>query len=64
MDMNVVMTGDGRFIEVQCTAEGKPFGPEEHEKLTALARQGINTLFELWQEGKQLLKLSQAKKYE
>lgn len=44
VDMNVVMTGDGRFIEVQGTAEKKPFGPGELERLLALGRKGIAEL--------------------
>jgi ribonuclease PH len=42
--MNVVCTGDGRFIEVQGTAEGKPFTREEMDSLLALAGQGIEQL--------------------
>lgn len=42
-DMNVVMTEDGRMIEVQGTAEGEPFS---HEELLALARGGIDTIVE------------------
>jgi ribonuclease PH len=44
VDMNVVCTGDGRFIEVQGTAEGKPFTREEMDVLLALAGQGIAQL--------------------
>lgn len=40
-DMNVVMTGDGGFVEVQGTAEGAPFSRQEMERLLALAQQGI-----------------------
>jgi ribonuclease PH len=43
-DMNVVMTGDGRFVEVQGTAEGAPFTDAEMTALLALARQGIAAL--------------------
>lgn len=43
-DMNVVMTEDGRMIEVQGTAEGEPFSHEELLKLLGLARGGIDTL--------------------
>ena len=38
--MNVVMTGDGRFIEVQGTAEGEPFDRALLDELLALAAQG------------------------
>jgi ribonuclease PH len=43
-DMNVVMTGDGRFVEVQGTAEGEPFTEDEMQRMLALARQGIGEL--------------------
>jgi ribonuclease PH len=44
VDMNVVMTGKGKFIEVQGTAEGKPFTATQLEAMTALATEGIATL--------------------
>ena len=40
-DMNVVMTGDGRFVEVQGTAEGAPFDRAELDALLALAERGL-----------------------
>jgi ribonuclease PH len=43
-DMNVVMTGDGRFVEVQGTAEGQPFARAEIDALLALAERGIGQL--------------------
>jgi ribonuclease PH len=43
-DMNVVMTGAGRFVEVQGTAEGEPFARAELDKLLALAARGISEL--------------------
>ena len=43
-DMNVVMTGAGRFVEVQGTAEGEPFAREELDRLLALAGRGIAEL--------------------
>jgi ribonuclease PH len=43
-DMNVVMTGGGRFVEVQGTAEGEPFAREELDKLLGLAARGISEL--------------------
>lgn len=46
-DMNVVMTGDGRFVEVQGTAEGVPFSREEMNALMALAEKGIAELVQL-----------------
>ena len=44
VDMNFVMTGDGRFVEVQGTAEGAPFRVEELEALRRLAQQGCHAL--------------------
>ncbi len=44
VDMNVVMTGSGRIIEIQGTAEGNPFSEEELGNMLALARKGINEL--------------------
>ncbi|AXE29214.1 ribonuclease PH [Chromobacterium phragmitis] len=46
-DMNVVMTGSGRFVEVQGTAEGEPFSEEEMAAMLALARKGIGELLAL-----------------
>ncbi len=43
-DMNVVMTGQGGFVELQGTAEGVPFRREELDALTALAEAGIAEL--------------------
>jgi ribonuclease PH len=44
VDMNVVMTGDGRFVEVQGTAEGQPFDRGELDALLALAASGCGRL--------------------
>lgn len=44
VDMNVVMTGRGEFVEIQGTAEGKPFGLDLLQKMLALAQAGINDL--------------------
>lgn len=46
-DLNVVMTDAGGFIEVQGTAEGEPFLPEELNAMLALASRGVRELFEL-----------------
>jgi ribonuclease PH len=46
VDMNVVMTGSGRFVEIQATAEGRPFSDHELSRLLALAAGGIRTLSE------------------
>jgi ribonuclease PH len=43
-DMNVVMTGAGRFVEVQGTAEGEAFSRAELDRLLALAERGIAQL--------------------
>jgi ribonuclease PH len=45
-DMNVVMTGDGRYVEVQGTAEDAPFSKSELDRMLALAGRGIATLIE------------------
>ena len=47
VDMNVVCTGDGRFIEVQGTAEGSPFTREQMDNLLELGRKGIEQLVRL-----------------
>lgn len=47
VDMNVVMTGNGNFIEVQGTAEDKPFSREDHDKMLAVAELGIQRISEL-----------------
>ncbi len=44
VDMNVVCTGDGRFIEVQGTAEREPFSQAQMDDLLALAMRGIEVL--------------------
>ena len=50
VDMNVVMTGSGRFVEVQGTAEGVPFTRNELDDLIGLAEKGIGELFALQRE--------------
>lgn len=47
VDMNVVMTGSGRYIEVQGTAEGLPFSRNELDELLALAEGGIKEIVDL-----------------
>jgi ribonuclease PH len=44
VDMNIVLTGSGRFVEVQATAESVPFGDEELARLIELGRGGIARL--------------------
>jgi ribonuclease PH len=46
VDMNVVMTGSGRFIEVQGTAEGLPFTRSELDDLLGLAEHGIASILD------------------
>ena len=45
VDMNVVMVGSGKFVEVQGTAEGAAFSKKEMDALLALAHKGIQELF-------------------
>ncbi|ALX04206.1 MULTISPECIES: ribonuclease PH [Aeromicrobium] len=52
-DMNVVMTGEGSFIEIQGTAEGAPFVRSELDALLALAEKGCADLTRLQQEALQ-----------
>lgn len=47
VDMNVVMTGRGEFVEIQGTAEGKPFSRQEMDELLKLAEKGIRELIDL-----------------
>jgi ribonuclease PH len=50
VDFNVVMTDRSEFVEIQGTAEGKPFTKETADALLALARQGIDRLFRIQKE--------------
>jgi ribonuclease PH len=50
VDMNVICTGDGRFIEVQGTAEREPFSQAQLDQLLALAADGIRTLAAIQRE--------------
>jgi len=47
VDFNVVMTSEGKFIEVQGTAEGEPFARDAMDRLLNLARDGIGELFKI-----------------
>ena len=49
VDFNVVMTGDGRLVEVQGTAEHQPFSRQEMDDLLSLAEAGVRELLELQQ---------------
>jgi ribonuclease PH len=53
-DMNVVMTGSGGFVEVQGTAEGRPFSREQMDGLLELARHGIESLVAAQKEALEL----------
>lgn len=48
VDANFVMTGDGRWIEVQSSAEGAPFDPNLFSRMAELARGGIDELLRFW----------------
>jgi ribonuclease PH len=45
VDMNIVCTGEGRFIELQGTAEREPFSREQMDEMLLLAEKGIHELF-------------------
>lgn len=47
-DANFVMTGDGRWIEIQSTAEGEPFGHDDFLAMSGLAQKAAKELMELW----------------
>jgi len=47
VDMNVVMTGSGQFVEIQGTAEGLPFSRDALDSLLNLAGEGINDLIQI-----------------
>ena len=47
VDMNVIMTGKGEFIEIQGTAERSPFSKEEMDKMLLFAQKGVEELFKI-----------------
>ena len=47
VDMNIVCTGTGKFIELQGTAEREPFTREQMDEMLILAEKGINELFQV-----------------
>lgn len=49
-DMNVVMTGDGQYVEVQATAEGPPLERTELDRLLEMAETGIRAICEMQSE--------------
>lgn len=52
-DMNVVMTNNNGFVEIQGTAEGEPFSAEEFAQMQGLAQEGIAEIFKLQQQALQ-----------
>jgi ribonuclease PH len=50
VDMNLVMTGKGKIVEVQGTAEGEPFSKQELNRLLALGEKGIKALIKRQKE--------------
>ena len=50
VDMNIVMTGQGNFVEVQGTAEGTPFTLDQMQHLIALGQKGISEVTQLQQD--------------
>ena len=50
VDMNVVMTDDGRYVELQGTAERNPFAEESLDALRALARKGLRRIFDIMKD--------------
>jgi len=49
-DANFVICSDNRLIEVQCTAEGRPFERDIFDRLVGLAQKGVQELLSLWQK--------------
>src|SRR5450631_234280 len=47
VDFNFVLTDGGNFVEIQGTAEGEQFSPEDYQRLVALAQKGAEQLFSL-----------------
>jgi ribonuclease PH len=50
VDMNVITTGQGRLVDIQATAEGRPFSREQLDELLALAQAGIQEITRIQQE--------------
>ena len=50
VDMNIVMTGSGRFVEIQGTGEEATFGDEDLTALLSLGRKGIGELKQIQRE--------------
>jgi len=47
VDMNVAMTGGGKYVELQGTGEGRPFDADQLEAMLRLARRGIRQLLKI-----------------
>jgi ribonuclease PH len=47
VDMNIAMTGDGQFVEIQGSSEQQPFDARQMETMIRLARRGIASLLRL-----------------
>ena len=45
--MNIVMTEQGKFVEIQGTAEGEPFTKDEMNNIIQIAEQGIDELIQI-----------------
>ena len=50
VDMNVAMTGSGKFVEVQAAAEGRPYTEDEFQQMLAMAADGIRQLAQIQQD--------------
>jgi ribonuclease PH len=50
VDMNVVMTSEGKFVEIQGTAEARPFDSKDLDSMLHLAKRGIARLMKLQKE--------------
>lgn len=46
VDMNIVMTGSGKFVEIQGTAEGEPFSENNMSELISVAKKGISDIID------------------
>jgi ribonuclease PH len=57
VDFNVVMTSKGEFVEIQGTAETKPFSKETIDSLLTLAEKGIKELFQIQQAALEAIKI-------
>ena len=50
VDMNIVMTGGGKFVEIQGTAEEEPFSHDEMSQLITIAQTGLTNIFEIQEQ--------------